>query len=92
MTKMSDYYGEVSVCRNCKNAEGIAEDCKHCFSRGYLAQCMNCNGTGQFEAPMAGGPGTMKSTCAPCGGTGHFGVNKPEGWVEEPAKQQEITA
>jgi hypothetical protein len=24
----------------------------------------------------------MKSTCAACGGTGKFGVNKPDGWVE----------
>ena len=90
---ISDFYGEVKVCPYCTNAAGLAIDCKHCFCRGYLAECMNCDGTGQTEEPMAGGPGKMKSTCGPCGGTGQFGVSKPASWDEtHPAIQQEATA
>lgn len=97
---ISKYHGEVSKC-NCGLAdhpENIGERaCKFCFGRGFVAQCTACNGVGQIDQKMAGGPGMMKSTCIPCGGVGFFGVNRPQDWVE-PAKaaaapaQEEIGA
>ena len=83
---LTDYHGKVRKCEFCKIAEGMKPEagCSHCFGRGYLAKCMVCDGKGQREEPMAGGPGFMKSTCGPCGGTGAFGVNKPDNWQDEP--------
>jgi hypothetical protein len=82
MRSMREYYGEIKPCPHCSNAKGIPAPCHHCFSRGFLATCMSCNGTSKKIEPMAGGPGNMEVPCAVCGGTGFFGVNKPEGWVE----------
>lgn len=94
MSKLSDFYGEIRKCDFCKIADGATPEgsCKHCFGRGYLAKCMNCDGAGQKEEPMAGGPGSMKSTCGPCGGTGAFGVQKPDYWDADQEKKQEVTA
>jgi len=53
---------------------------------------MACNSTGQTTVAVAGAAaGTMKSTCSACGGTGRFGVNKPEGWVEPTVEKKELT-
>ena len=82
MSGISDYHGPVSKCTSCRNAEGQEQSCPNCFSRGYVAQCLGCDGKGHTIIAMAGGPGTMKSVCAPCGGRGSFGVNKPANWQE----------
>ena len=59
-------------------------DCRKCFSRGFVAECLQCNGTGQIEESVVGGAkGMMKSTCPGCGGTKCFGVNKPSDWDQK---------
>lgn len=84
---IKEFHGKVSKCRLCTNSEEAPVECDHCKCRGYVAECMNCSGAGMVTVPMAGGPGNMSSTCHACGGTGSFGVNKPENWVEpEPQK------
>ena len=84
---ISDYHGEVSIC-GCgiyKNPNKPREKaCKFCFDRGFVAKCLGCDGKGQIEEKMAGGPGKMMSTCLACGGIGSFGVNKPQYWEDEP--------
>ena len=88
-SNLQQFKGEVRKC-TC----GLADDaskigersCKFCFNRGFLAACTACDGTGTFTAKMAGGPGTMSSTCIPCGGSGHFGVNRPADWVDAPVE------
>lgn len=92
MASISQYHGEVSEC-SCgiyRSPEKQGQRaCTHCFGRGFVAQCKACNGKGQVEQDMAGGPGKMSSTCIPCGGTGSFGVNKPADWTDA---QPEIEA
>lgn len=90
------YHGEVRIC-GCHiydpelgrvNPERISEKaCRQCFARGFVAQCLNCDGKGQIEEKMAGGPGKMKSTCLACGGVGSFGVNKPDYWDDQHPKE-----
>ena len=89
---ISQFYGDVQQCNACSNAKGEPMSCHSCFSRGYLARCTACNGTGQTEAPVAGaGSGKMKSTCAPCGGKGFFGVPKPADWKDPVPVEAEKT-
>lgn len=91
---ISHYHGEVTLC-----ACGLYDHpekqgeraCKLCFGRGFVAQCTACGGQGQIEQDLAGGPGKMKSTCIPCGGTGFFGVKKPEGFREPQWKTEPVT-
>ena len=88
---ISSYHGRVSKCK-C----GIADDaskmseraCRQCFARGFVAECNACDGTGKTMQKMAGGPGTMSSTCIQCGGIGMFGVNKPEDWSDVPVSAE----
>ena len=82
MAGISDFHGKVSKWSACRNAEGQEQSCGICFSRGFVAECMGCEGRGHRIENMAGGPGTFKSTCPACGGRGTFGVNKPANWVE----------
>ena len=79
---MEMFYGPVSRCSACRNSEGLDQSCGLCFSRGFVAQCMRCSGSGSYTEAIAGGPGSLKVTCAPCGGRGTFAVNKPANWVE----------
>jgi len=87
---VSQYHGAVHVCPMCKISEGVITNCDHCKGRGFVADCTNCNATGQTTVPVAGAAsGTMSSTCAPCAGKGVFGVNRPADWTEpvpEPEK------
>ena len=95
------YHGEVSIC-NCgcydkKKGEvdpehGGQRSCGICFGRGFVAACTRCGGKGSITENMAGGPGTMGSTCIACGGVGRFGVNKPEDWTDEQPKEAEPEA
>ena len=88
------YHGEVSKC-SCgivDHPEKAQERaCGFCFNRGFVASCLACEGKGQVTQKMAGGPGTMSATCIACGGAGMFGVNKPEGWTDEPVAAEEPT-
>ena len=87
------YHGEVKKC-TCGIADnpGSSErSCSFCFNRGFVASCLACEGKGQVTQKMAGGPGTMSATCIACGGIGMFGVNKPEGWTDEPVAAEEPT-
>ena len=87
---MQKYHGEISKC-SCGIADAPEKQgeraCRLCFGRGFVASCRECDGKGQVEQKMAGGPGTMKSTCIPCGGAGLFAVPKPADWAE-PVKEE----
>jgi hypothetical protein len=80
--KLSDYFGAVQKCPQCTNSNPETPmNCVRCFCRGFLAQCLRCQGKKQIEEPVAGAAtGTMKSTCGICGGKGEFAVNKPQDW------------
>lgn len=80
MLKITDFRGKVSKCSCTNSNPATPMSCNRCFSRGFLAECLRCMASGQIEEPVAGGNGTMKSTCAVCGGSGHLGVPKPEDW------------
>jgi hypothetical protein len=83
MTRLSDFKGAIKKC-HCTNSDPQQPmDCKHCLCRGYLAQCLGCQGQGQIRVPVAGAhSGDMASTCHLCGGSGTFPSNAP---VPEPA-------
>lgn len=79
--KIQDYYGKISKCFCTNSDPKTPMACARCFSRGFVAECLACQGTGQVEEPVAGaGKGTMKSTCSVCGGKKCFAVNKPADW------------
>ena len=82
---ISRYHGIVTkcTCGIADHPENMTERaCRLCFGRGFVAECTACEGKGQTDQKMAGGPGMMKSTCIACGGVGKFGVNKPADWKE----------
>lgn len=82
---LKEFQGVITKCNVCTNPEK-AIYCKNCFCRGFVAICLACSGTGQITVPVAGAAsGDMKSTCDKCGGTGHYGVVKPENWDAEQA-------
>jgi hypothetical protein len=92
---MSAYYGPVSECKVCtasRNAADIPErTCYNCFGRGFVAQCMLCDGKGYTSQPVAGAQsGSMNATCNGCGGRGCYGVNKPEGWVVPEREEKKL--
>jgi DnaJ-class molecular chaperone len=62
-----------------------------CRGRNFVAQCLGCNGKGQTEEKMAGGPGQMLSTCNICGGTGTLPATKAQYEAQE-AKKEEVKA
>ena len=78
---ITQFHGVVKKC-SCHNPE-VPSYCGICLSRGYLATCLACSGTGLVKAPTFGTSGTMNSTCDKCGGKGVFPVKKPEGWIPE---------
>jgi hypothetical protein len=90
MTTIQQFHGEVKPC-DCglyEHPEKMGErSCRTCFGRGFVASCTACDGVGQIEQKMAGGPGTMKATCSSCGGIGCYGVNKPADWEETHPKE-----
>lgn len=87
---IKDLHGRVERCICTNWNPDMPMTCQWCFSRGYVAECLACSGAGMKEEPVAGSNGTMKSTCASCGGKGKFGVNKPADWdITHPEQQQE---
>ena len=95
---MSQYYGEIHECPNCKASANAADmperSCTLCYGRLFVAECTNCYNKGYVEQPVAGSAaGSMKATCSACGGKRFFAVNKPDGWVApEPEKKALATA
>jgi DnaJ-class molecular chaperone len=91
MTSIAVYHGFVKKC-SCGIADHPEKQgeraCRLCFGRGFVAECMACDGKGRVEQKMAGGPGMMSATCTPCGGVGVFAVNKPKDWLEPLAKEE----
>lgn len=87
MPDLKSFHGAVTKCY-CTNPDPQQPmDCKNCMCRGYVAECLGCNGKGQISVPVAGAQsGNMNSTCHLCGGTGHFPANAPAP-VEEEALQ-----
>jgi hypothetical protein len=94
---ISKHHGEVSPCTcgtysakdGSVNPERTGQRaCNICFGRGFVAECTRCGGQGQIVENMAGGPGTMKSTCIACGGIGKFAVNKPKDWIDDAPEEK----
>ena len=79
---LADYKGRVDKCDRCTNSNPETPmDCRKCFSRGYVAECLKCMGKKQIQEGVAGtNNGTMWVTCPLCGGSGCFAVNKPADW------------
>ncbi len=96
--KLSDFKGKVSQCNVCTNHDPAKPmPCNRCFCRGYVAECLNCQGVGQIEEPVAGAmKGNMKVTCPVCGGKKVFPTTKPADWdithpkVEEPQEAEVV--
>jgi hypothetical protein len=79
--KIQDYHGAVSQCFCTNHDPAKPMPCQRCFCRGYVAECLACQGTGQIEEGVAGAAaGTMRSTCKICGGHKCFAVPKPLDW------------
>lgn len=77
------YRGPVRKCEFCKNADlplPLRTPCKFCLTRGYVAQCLNCDGTGSKVLPAVwdGGVSEHGATCEICGGIGVLPAMKPE--------------
>jgi len=89
-TSISQYHGVVRPC-SCglyEHPEGNNERaCRICMGRGFVAECLACEGKGMLLQKMAGGPGTHTATCSMCGGATCFGVNKPADWEETHPKE-----
>ena len=86
------YRGPVRVCEFCSNATlplPLRTNCKFCLTRGYVAQCLNCDGTGSktLAAVWDGGASEHSATCAICGGTGVLPATKPEADQKEQEKK-----
>jgi hypothetical protein len=88
---LSKYRGPVRRCPHC-TLEKLLNDpngqtCRSCLGHGFVASCLNCDGTGMFKgsALSFGGSGDVvhMSTCNPCGGTGMFAVRKPADWRDD---------
>lgn len=89
---LKDFHGKISKCFCTNSDPSTPMACQRCFARGYVAECLSCQGTGQVEEPVAGaGKGTMRSTCGVCGGKKVFGVNKPKDWdiTHPPVEEKE---
>lgn len=72
---LSQYKGCISPCIYCKPEETLlGRACTWCLSHGYLAHCLNCNGSGKVTAGSVwdGGRSQYTSVCNPCGGKGVF--------------------
>lgn len=98
MANISRFHGQVRKC-SCGLADQPAQQnlqaCRICFGRGFVAECLGCDGKGQCIASVNGSDptlGTMKSTCNACGGVGSFAVPKPADWADESVSQLEVTA
>lgn len=85
---LDEFRGDIKPC-TCDPQGDLA--CMMCRGRNFVAQCLGCNGKGQTEENMAGGPGTMKSTCNICGGSGTLPATQAQYEAQE-AKKEEVKA
>ena len=77
------YRGSVRKCEFCKNADlplPLRTPCKFCLTRGYVAQCLNCDGKGTKVLPAVWDNGASEhgSTCDICGGIGVLPATESE--------------
>ena len=79
---VAKYRGPVTKCPHCSNATlpgPLQTFCKFCFTRGYIAQCLKCDGSGMISAKDPWGSNSDQgSTCDICGGAGCLPSPKPE--------------
>ena len=91
---MAEYKGPISRCPMCRPEETLlGRACKWCMGNGFIAKCLNCDGTGKFKGRTAwdGGKNPHESTCGPCAGNGVFPARKPADWVDqEPATKSVV--
>lgn len=95
---LSKYRGTITRCPHCSfaakpNADSIVAEritlgkaCATCLGHGFVARCINCDGTGLFKgSAMAFGGGDVPHTsaCNYCGASGYFAVRQPANWVDE---------
>ena len=73
---MDSVRGMVKTCPQCKNSLMPDESklsCKACFSSGFVAECLECNSTGQMPTFKVG----ITMPCIYCAGLGHIPARKP---------------
>ena len=77
---LADYKGDIRVCPFCKPLDRLSgRACNQCMSRGYVAVCLNCDGTGLHTAKSVwDGKSDHTSTCNLCGGRGLFPASERE--------------
>ena len=81
MLDLSQYKGVIVRCNQCKpEATLLGASCQTCMSQGYVAMCLNCNGTGKQTAPAVWdrGKSSHTSVCSVCGGRGLFPARERE--------------
>lgn len=72
---LAQFRGPVRKCPFCLPDQiALRSACSKCFGQGFIAHCLNCDGTGQFKGASVwdGGRSSHTSTCTPCGGLGFF--------------------
>jgi hypothetical protein len=89
---VAKYRGAIRECEFCANARlalPLRTHCKFCLTNGYLAKCLNCDGTGNCSgiAPWDG-KSEHKSVCAICGGTGTLPARLKEFEAQSLAMQE----
>ena len=87
---LAEYKGKVKPCPLCSNRpQSAALDaltsgraCTMCLGHGFVSECTNCQGTGQFKGRTVWDSGRAEhiSTCTPCGGKGAYATRKPADW------------
>jgi hypothetical protein len=77
---LSDYKGDIRICPFCKPLDRLGgRACNQCMSRGYVAVCLNCDGTGLHTAKSVwDGKSDHTSTCNLCGGKGLFPASETD--------------
>src|ERR1035437_5398030 len=88
---LSIYKGDIRICPFCKPLDRLSgRSCPFCMSRGYVAACLNCDGTGLCTAKSIwDGKSDHSSTCNMCGGKGLFPATE-KAFVAAGGKTQEM--
>jgi len=91
---LSLYKGTIRRCPLCSTRSQSAvleslssgQACRMCLGREFVAECRQCNGTGEYRqaAVWDGGQSAHTVVCTPCGGKGVYPVRKPADWVDTP--------
>lgn len=81
---IAGFKGEVSKCHLCANADtpGVQRTyCARCLTRGWVAKCLKCEGSGLVGGGNVWGnekKGDYHSICDACGGKGVFPAPAPD--------------